>query len=376
MSLKICLGCYSLRSPKAGGYKWMFINWALGLKALDVDVIWLDSMLKEKSFDYKKNAIEDLKIELQPFGIEKIKIIHNDGSVIPIDIPECDMEDEFYDQVDLFINLGYDLPELFIKNFSKSIFVDLDPGQTQVWLSLKQLYIPYHNYYFTYGENVGKSSLIPTCGMQWIHTPPPISCKNWALENQTIPSLVYTTVSNWWGNWFSLNNDTFENSKRAAFLKFRELPMYVNSPLEIAAFFSEDGFDDREKDMLTNYGWKVKHVLEVSATPNAFHSYVQHSRGEFSCLLPAYSKLKTAWTSERSLNYLAAGKPVILSDTGASNFLPTSEGILRFGNMKQATKCFELVEKDYEFHSKRAMEIANEFFEASKVIKKILEITM
>lgn len=107
-----------------------------------------------------------------------------------------------------------------------------------------------------------------------------------------------------------------------------------------------------------------------------FYNYVQQFWGEFSYLLPAYTKLQSAWTSERSLNYLAAGKPVILSDTGESSFLPNDEGILRFSDMKQAVKCFEQVEMNYNFHSKRAREIIKEYFEASKVIKRMLEISL
>jgi glycosyltransferase involved in cell wall biosynthesis len=350
----------------------MFINWALGLKAVGVEVLWLDSMLKEKSCEYKKEAIQELKQELLPFGINDIAVMNNDGSKIDLDILECASEDRF-ENMDLLINLGYDLPEFILNKFKKRVFVDLDPGQTQVWISLGHLYLPYHDYYFTYGENVGKSPLIPTCGLNWIHTPPAISSAHWVAENHTVPSLVYTTVSNWWGGWFSYLDETFENSKRISFLKFKELPSYVDSPVEIAAFFSEGEFDNSEISMLEGYGWKIRHVLEVSDTPYTFQQYVQQSRGEFSCLLPAYTKLKTAWTSERSLNYLAAGKPVILTDTGESIFLPKNEGILRFSTMKEAVQCFKEVERNYDFHSKRAKEIIREYFDAKKVTSRLLE---
>ena len=160
-----------------------------------------------------------------------------------------------------------------------------------------------------------------------------------------------------------------------AFLKYKDLPMHLKAVVEISAFFKV-GVDEEEIKMLEDIGWKIRHVLEVSDTPHSFFNYVQQSRGEFSCLLPAYEKLKTAWTSERSLNYLAAGKPVILSDTGESKFLPKNEGLLRFSNMKEAVRCFELVESDYDFHSKRAREIVTEFFEASKVAQSMLEIVL
>jgi hypothetical protein len=64
MSLTVCLGAYSLRFSKAGAYRSMFLNWALGLKANGINVIWLDSVLKSFSSEYKNEIISELKKEL------------------------------------------------------------------------------------------------------------------------------------------------------------------------------------------------------------------------------------------------------------------------------------------------------------------------
>ena len=41
-------------------------------------------------------------------------------------------------------------------------------------------------------------------------------------------------------------------------------------------------------------------------------------------------KFQNAWVSDRSLCYLASGKPVVVQDTGPSSFLPNGEGIFRW----------------------------------------------
>lgn len=58
--------------------------------------------------------------------------MNNDAS--KIDIPECRFDDSFFENIDLFINIGYDLPRSFIAKFRKKVFVDTDSGQTQVWM--------------------------------------------------------------------------------------------------------------------------------------------------------------------------------------------------------------------------------------------------
>lgn len=78
--------------------------------------------------------------------------------------------------------------------------------------------------------------------------------------------MTFTTVSNWWGNWFTFHDELFDNSKRIAFLKYKDLPDLITSPVEIAAFFKE-GHDESEIAMLRDPGWRVRHVLEISDTP-------------------------------------------------------------------------------------------------------------
>jgi hypothetical protein len=50
MSATVCLSTNtSLSYPQGGGHLWIFLNWALGLRALGCEVIWLETVSSEES---------------------------------------------------------------------------------------------------------------------------------------------------------------------------------------------------------------------------------------------------------------------------------------------------------------------------------------
>ena len=44
MSLTVCLAANTLSYPEGGGHLWVYLNWALGLRALGCRVIWLETV--------------------------------------------------------------------------------------------------------------------------------------------------------------------------------------------------------------------------------------------------------------------------------------------------------------------------------------------
>jgi hypothetical protein len=240
-------------------------------------------------------------------------------------------------------------------------------------MSLGQLEIPEHDVYFTYGETVGASDMIPTCGIRWLYTPPPVHLPVWNVTD-SLPESAYTTVSSWWGDdWILIDGSVIENSKRSAFMEYVQLPCTIPARVELALPLSTAEADLEDRKILERQGWSVRNVLDVTATPDAFRSYVQHSRGEFSCMKRGYSRLKTAWTSERTINYLASGRPAVVQNTGPSRFLPDDEGLFRFSNLQQASSAVCRIESDYEKHSRCARALAAEYFDGRKVLPRVLE---
>ena len=70
---------------------------------------------------------------------------------------------------------------------------------------------------------------------------------------------------------------------------------------------------------------------------------------------------------------MAAGRPVVVQDTGFSDFIPTGEGVLAFTTIDEALAGIESIRADWSRHAQAAYEIANDYFDASKVLGAMLK---
>jgi hypothetical protein len=131
--------------------------------------------------------------------------------------------------------------------------------------------------------------------------------------------------------------------------------------------------DNEERRFLEQRGWKIQHAWEVSSTPEQYRAYIQRSRGEFSCVKPSCILLQNAWISDRTLCYLASGKPAVIQHTGPSAFLPDAAGLFRFQSLEEAARMLDAVEVDYERQCSAARKLAEEYFDARKVVGSVLE---
>ena len=127
---------------------------------------------------------------------------------------------------------------------------------------------------------------------------------------------------------------------------------------------------------LERHGWRVRHASEVSSTPERYRDYIQRSRGEFSCVKPSCIKLQNAWISDRSLCYLASGKPVVVQDTGPSAYVPRGDGLLRFSTPEQAAAALAAVNADYEGHCRAARQLAETHFDARRTAERLLNVAL
>jgi len=241
-----------------------------------------------------------------------------------------------YERADLLLNFHYTTNPTLLPRFRRTALVNIDPRLMQLWISRGPISVPRHDVYFTTAEGVGrKDGKIPDCGLPWIHIRPSVCLEHWPYVFDA-GSEAFTTVSLWdSGDWVRDGVETYENTKRVAFLDYTELPRLTNHPLELALFLRRDR-DSEERGLLESRGWRIRHSREVSATPEMYQAYIQHSRGEFSCAKPSCIRLQAGWVSDRSVCYLASGKPVVVQHTGASAFLPDGEGMFRFSTLKEA----------------------------------------
>jgi hypothetical protein len=106
---------------------------------------------------------------------------------------------------------------------------------------------------------------------------------------------------------------------------------------------------------------------------NGYRDYIRNSKGEFTCAKDQYVRLNTGWFSDRTACYLAAGRPVITQETGFSSFYGGDAGLLPFSTVEEIVEAVASIRADYGRHSRAALEIAREVFEAEKVLASLLD---
>ena len=285
-----------------------------------------------------------------------------------------DEAEAIFERADLLINFHYAISPGLLARFRRTALVDIDPGLLQFWISRGQLTVPRHDVYFTTGETVGKpGSRIPDCGLHWIHIRPAVCLEAWPYRFNPACE-AFTTVSLWdSSDWVVDRQECYENTKRVAFLEFIDLPRLTGrQPLELALFLCSER-DLLERAELQCHGWRVRHSREAAGNPDRYQAYIQGSRGEFSCAKPSCAKFQNAWVSDRTLCYLASGKPVVVQDTGPSSFLPNGRGMFRFATAEQAARALAAINEDYEGHCRAARELVETHFDAAQVAGEILQ---
>jgi glycosyltransferase involved in cell wall biosynthesis len=72
--------------------------------------------------------------------------------------------------------------------------------------------------------------------------------------------------------------------------------------------------------------------------------------------------------SDRSICYLASGRPVVAQDTGVTELLPTGAGLLIVTEPAEAAEAICAVRREPRRHQVAARRLAEEFFDSSKVL--------
>jgi hypothetical protein len=364
VNLTVCLAPTStLWYPQAGGHLWVYLNWALGFRALGHEVVWMETIDDaNKPLEELREAIARLKRRLEPYGLAgRVALCSSTGAALRRPLTDGCLDLDTAADADLLLNQYYSMGPGVVGRFRRSALLDIDPGRLQTWMAKGQIRVARHDVYFTIGETVGRpGAKFPDAGLQWEHTSPCVALEWWPVRkaNESTP---FTTVSHW--------NSMRPNNKRDGFQPFLDLPSRTTQRLELALSL----VDEREAVELRRRGWQISDAHNVTSTPWDYQRYIQGSLGEFSCAKPSYTNLQAAWISDRTACYLASGKPAVVQDTGPSRFLPDSAGLFRFRDVAEAARFLEMVVADYERQSRLARSLAEEYFDAKKVVKNLLE---
>jgi hypothetical protein len=364
--------------PGRGGHAWALLNYILGFRSLGWDVLFVDRLDAGMCHDAAgAPAPIERSIELRwlaevmrRFGLDGDWAVLHDGDALGLSRRHVLARAE---RAAFVVNvMGYLDDEDVLAAASSRVFLDIDPGFPQMWHSLG-LADPFagHDAFVTIGENVGTPSCsIPTCGLAWITTPQPVVLDEWLPA--PIGSGPMTTVASWRGPYGPVEYDGVTYGLRVhEFRRFLELPSRVGLACEVA--LDIDGGDEADVAALRSGGWRLVDPVEAAGDPWRYRDYIRRSSGEFMVAKNMYVRSHSGWFSDRSICYLASGRPVLAQDTGFGSRYPTGEGLIAFSTMDEATGGAEEIAADPRRHSAAARAVAEEHFDSRRVLGRLLD---
>jgi hypothetical protein len=308
---------------------------------------------------------------LKSFGLEDdYVLIGSDGeSLIGMSRPR--LLERVRDSAFLLNVMGFLRDEEILGRAPRRVFLDIDPGFGQLWDEL-DLHHPFegHESHVTIGLNIGHPDcLIPTCGLDWITTPQPVILEWWPPAK--VRGESFTTIASWRGDYGPLEfQGTTYGLRVHQFRRFVDLPGLTRQRFELALAIHPD--ERKDLTLLSEKGWALVDPQIVAGDPLSYRSYIGHSRGEFLVAKDLYVKTQGGWLSDRSLCYLASGKPVLAQETGFSNRFPTGEGLLTYSTIEEAISGIEEISRRPDFHARAARALAEEYFDSEKVLSRLL----
>jgi hypothetical protein len=367
--------------PFNGGAAWTRLSWTLGFQQLGWNVFFLeqiaaatcvDSAGEPAAFDKSANLAFFQQVT-QAHGLAgAAALICDDGSQVwGATWPELV---QLASSADLLINIsGHLRLHPLLDRFSRKVYLDLDPGFTQLWHAsgTASLELDRHDFFFTVGENIGSADCsIPTCGIAWLPIRQPVLLEDWPVSNQTTPAR-FTTVASWRGPYGPVEHQGATlGLKVHEFRKFVRLPELASACFELALDIHPA--DENDLSLLQQHRWRIADPKAVAGTPDLFRQYVQGSSAECSVAQGVYVQTHSGWFSDRTVRYLASGKSALVQDTGFTRRYPSGMGLVAFTTLDEAVEGAESIMRQYSEHSRAARAIAEEFFAAPKVLGDLL----
>jgi hypothetical protein len=362
-----------------GGVTWDYLQYVLGLSALGHDVFYVEDTGQwpynpqedglAKTCDYNVGYLADV---MARFGLKDRWAYR-----FPWQDQWFGLSDrrrrEVIATADLLVNVSGTLacPQEY-RAASRLAYVDSDPVFTQVKLARGQQdlrsIVDAHDVHFSFGECLPAN--VPETGHRWIPTRQPVVLSEWMSGNSTRDA--FTTIMNWTSyNPIEFSGCTY-GQKDVEFQRFMDLPKAV-APTMLELAVNSGKTRRTPRALLAHRGWRVVEPNVVCPDLDSYRNYISTSKAEWSVAKNGYVVGQSGWFSCRSACYLAAGRPVVVQDTGFSSVLPVGEGILPFTTLDEATTGIQSVESDYGRHSRAAREIAEAYFDSAKVLNRLIE---
>lgn len=363
-----------------GGSIWVRMSWAEALRDAGFDVVFVEQIDERDCvdaggaparFEDSANAAA-FDAAMAEFGLA--------GALL---CPDADgvrcagmAPDELFARADgaaLLVNVGGHLRwGPLLARPAVRAFVDLDPGFTQIWHAEgRDVGLAGHDLHFSVGLNVGAAGCpLPAGGVRWRPIRQPVALDRWAAAPGDALER-FTTVASWRGaygpaTWAGRSYGV----KAHEFRRFLGVTGAVRARFEVALDIHPGDRADIER--LREHGWALSDPAALAGT-DGFRRFVQGSGAEFSPAQNIYVDTNSGWFSDRTVRYLACGRPALVQDTGFSAHLPTGEGLLAFTTLDEAVAGARELLDDYPRHRAAARRIAAEHFAGPRAVAPLLE---
>ncbi len=368
---------YAIRFP-VGGMTWVYLNHLLGLAQLGFDVAYVEAALWPGScYDPVADEVGDdpavglahLAEAAAHVGLDDLVVSYVDDAGT-FHGPGRDELEGLLARAAVLVNVGATTWHEAWSAVDRRILVDCDAPFTQ--LALHRGTEPLrgiaanHDVWATIAPNVaeGRCDGIPL-DRPWVRTRPPIHTAAWTPSPvpeagpwSTITSWGSTARDRWAGE--DLGN------KADAYASLLDLPRRVAVDLELPVS------SDAPVDLLSGRGWHVVDPVPRTATVADVVAHVHASRGELAVAKAAYATVRTGAVNDRSLCWMAAGRPVVTSDVGAVDVPADAAGYRTFHDAAGAARAIAEVESDHAHHAAAARRLVEERFEAADVLADLL----
>ena len=360
--------------PHNGGNAWTRLSWACGFRRLGFNVLFVEQLAAGAGGDAAGYFVK----VLGDFGLAESAALLDARGERLAGISADRVVDAARD-ADLLFNIsGHCAIEAIRRGPRLRVYFDDDPGYTQFWHAGDSAgpRLDGHDFYYTIGLNVGSGNCpIPTGGVPWRHTLPPVVLDDWPAmppPEADRRCLRFTTVASWRGAYGPVTHAGQTYGQKAhEFRKLLDLPRRAGHAFEIALDIHPA--DARDLSALREHGWLVTDPRAASSTPQQFRHYVQCSSAEFSVAQGVYAQTGSGWFSDRTTRYLASGRPALVQDTGFGRRLPCGEGLVPFRALEDAADGADRIARDYAAHRAAARAMAEKLFNSDVVIGRLLD---
>jgi hypothetical protein len=356
--------------PGNGGEAWVVRSWVRGFERLGFDT-WFVEQLHPRVDPHA--AVAWFRECTAAWGMAERSVLMIDGhpQLGALRRVVAQLAEDTAVLVDISGTLRR--PDL-VGRFARRAYVDLDPGYTQTWWHDEPRVAPAvpHHLHFTIGEHLGTDRCpVPTAGRPWLACRQPVVLDDWPVAPLD-PNAAFTTVSTWRAPFGAPTVDgVAHESKHQVMRRLADLPMRTGVSFELATSMHEA--DHADRDRLSGGGWRVHDAADVVGTPGAFADFVRASLGECSAVQGVYTA-STGWCSDRSLRYLASGRPVVVQDTGCD--WADDAGYVTFRDTADAADAAAAVRRvldEPEAHAQAARDLVVEHFDSDRVLSRFID---